>query len=68
MRMIRDSESRRAGLLALTTLLIGVTTPTSVTAKGLAPVVPPSGVTITTKEGEMPSWVIPNIGEAAESY
>lgn len=32
------------------------------------PVVPPPGATITTRPGEMPSWQIPNIGEAAEAY
>ena len=67
MRTIRDSNGWHAGLLALAALAVGATAPSSVTAKGLAPVVPPAGVTITTKESEMPSWVIPNIGEAAES-
>ncbi len=32
------------------------------------PVTAPAGATSTTKPGEMPSWRIPNIGEAAESY
>ena len=36
--------------------------------KPAAAVTPPAGVSITTREGEMPSWLIPNIGEAAESY
>ncbi len=32
------------------------------------PLVPPAGATISTRPGEMPSWQIPNIGEAAEAY
>lgn len=36
-------------------------------AKG-EPVVPPAGATISTRPGELPSWQIPNLGEAAEAY
>lgn len=32
------------------------------------PVVPPATAAISTKPGEMPSWQIPNMGEAAEAY
>jgi Tol biopolymer transport system component len=31
-------------------------------------VVPPSGAAISTRGAELPSWQIPNIGEAAEAY
>jgi Tol biopolymer transport system component len=34
----------------------------------VAPVLPPAGAVISTKPGEMPSWQIPNMGEAAEAY
>ncbi len=37
-------------------------------APALKPVVVPAGTVVTTKPGEPPSWRIPNIGEAAESY
>lgn len=33
-----------------------------------APVKVPAGASISTRDGEMPSWQIPNMGEAAEAY
>lgn len=37
-------------------------------AAKLAPVKIPKGATVTTKDGEMPSWLIPNMPTAAEAY
>ena len=37
-------------------------------ARPLAPVTFPAGVETSTRPQEMPSWKIPNIGEAAEAY
>jgi Tol biopolymer transport system component len=37
-------------------------------ATTVEPVVPPAGAPISTRSGEMPSWQIPNMGEAAEAY
>lgn len=37
-------------------------------AAAIAPVAVPEGAAISTREGELPSWQIPNMGEAAEAY
>ena len=58
-------------LLAASTAVLALASCTSTTASAppqLKPVVFPAGAAVSTRPGELPSWMIPNINEAAESY
>jgi Tol biopolymer transport system component len=58
-------------LLAASAAVLALASCTSTTGSGpprLNPVVFPPGVAVSTRPGELPSWMIPNIAEAAESY
>ena len=44
------------------------TGPTTTAASAPQPVAIPEGAKLSTRPGEPPSWMFPNIGEAAESY
>jgi len=41
---------------------------TAIAAESLSAVTPPAGTSLSTRASELPSWQIPNIGEAAEAY
>ena len=55
---------------ALSIVLAGCQSTGGATAGAAAPppVAPPAGTMVTTRDGEPASWLIPNIGEAAEAY
>jgi TolB protein len=63
-----ENPVRGALALGSALLLVAACTTTSSGPPRLAPVVPPPGAAVSTRDGEMPSWMIPNINEAAESY
>lgn len=68
-----DQKTRGLGFAAssfLATLLLSAcqTTAANADAGKLAPVVPPAGAKLSTRANEPQSWVIPNMGEAAEAY
>lgn len=61
--LVRSLLLSAVGVMALTSCAT-----TSSTPQPLAAVTPPAGAPISTRSTELPSWQIPNMGEAAESY
>lgn len=75
MKNSRNAARITAALVASSALALGTATAIAAGGDGvkpaqakLAPVQIPKGATVTTKEGEMPSWLIPNLPIAAEAY
>ena len=63
----------KSGILAFGTAFLALlasceTMDSPPSTQALAPVIPPAGAVISTRPGEMPSWQIPNMGDAAEAY
>ncbi len=69
MRTIRNSAVfALMGAFSLTLASCQATEGARTDSAARQPVAVPAGVTISTVPGELPSWLIPNIGEAAEAY
>ncbi|MFZ9708226.1 MAG: TolB family protein [Steroidobacteraceae bacterium] len=61
-------HARLSGLFLVSALLMAASVHAAVAKAPQGPVAVPTGAAISTREGELPSWQIPSIGEAAEAY